>query len=257
MSEDPATQIRRALGSILMCWDDTMKPARRGEGSHVKTSKEPPMPISAHVLDVRAMCRARLGGWVRVILEEQDLKTVFYSSDVPALVDFLDTHADWLGDFEAGPDAAYEIDLSAQELRAIVTPHVKEWMKIGTCPLKYADEDGEQVVCGGQVRAYPDRDPKCQKCGIDGVVDWWERVMFPELGIMHKFVTAPELIVFLHRQIGRRVAAVTIRQWVTKGIIETAGKDPSGRNLYDKREVIKAFDSNGRAVGIGRHAEAV
>ena len=71
---------------------------------------------------------------------------------------------------------------------------------------------------------------------------------------MYPFVTAPELIVFLHHQIGRRVAAVTIRQWLNKGIIESTGKDPSGRNLYDKREVIKAFDSNGRAVGIGRVA---
>ena len=247
------TKIRKALGSILMCWEDSLEPARRGETAHVDTSREAPMPISAHVLDVRAMCRARLGGWVRVICEEQDLKTVFYSSDVPALVDFIDTHADWLADFEAGADAAYEIDQSAQELRAIVTPHVKEWMKIGTCPLK-VEVEGEQVVCGGVVRAYPDHDPRCQKCGTDGVVAWWERVMFPELGIMHRFVTAPELIVFLHHQIGRRVAAVTIRQWLNKGIIESTGKDPSGRNLYDKREVIKAFDSNGRAVGIGRVA---
>ena len=249
-----AAQIREDLAAILEHYDQTLKPIRGASGSHVKTSKEPPLPISVNVLDARAMCRSRVGGWVQIVLEEQKLNTTFYAGDLPALVKFLDTHADWLATFEAGRDAAYEIALSAQELKALAMPRVKAWMKIGTCPLK-VERDGEQVICGGLVQAYPDKDPKCQKCGTDGVVAWWERVMFPEMGVMHRFVTAPELITFLHQQIGRRVAEVTIRQWLNKGLIDSTGKDPDGRNLYDKREVIKAFDSNGRVVGMGRHAD--
>jgi len=254
MSDELAAQIREDLATILDHYDDALEPTKGGSGSHVKASKEPPLPISANVLDARAMCRSRLGGWTRVVLEECELNTIFYSSDVPALAEFLTTHADWLAGFEAGRDAASEIAQSAQELKAITHPRVKTWMKIGTCPLK-VECDGEQDVCGGLVRAYPDKDPKCQKCGTDGVVAWWERVMFPEMGVMHRFVTAPELITFLHQQIGRRVAEVTIRQWLNKGLIDSTGKDPDGRNLYDKREVIKAFDSNGRVVGMGRHAD--
>ena len=248
-----ASQIREDLVTILTHYDRTLRPVKRGGGGHIMVSKEPPLPVGANILDARAMCRTRLGGWVRVVLEERDLNTIFYRDDVPALATFLYDHAEWLAGFEAGKDAAYEIAQSAQELKALAMPRVKTWMSIGKCPLK-VDRDGEQVVCGGQVRAYPNKDPKCQGCGDQGDISWWERIMFPELGIMHRFVTAPELIVFLHRQIGRRVAQVTIRQWVNKGIIESTGKDPSGRNLYDKREVIKAFDSNGRAVGIGRVA---
>jgi len=254
--EAPATQIREDLAAILEHYDQTLEPVKGTSGSHIKVSKEPPLPISANVLDARAMCRSRLGGWVQIVLEEQRLNTTFYAGDLPALVGFLDTHADWLATFEAGRDAAYEIGLSAQELKALAMPRVKAWMKIGTCPLK-VERDGEQVICGGTVQAYPDKDPKCQKCGDQGDINWWERIMFPEMGIMHRLVPTSELVVFLHKQIGRRIAEVTIRAWLNKGLIESAGKDDKGRTLYDKREVIKAFDRNGRMVGIGRHADSM
>jgi len=70
---DHAKQIRRALDTIIEHWDATLEPVRRATGSHVKATREPPMPISANVLDVRAMCRSRMAAWCLLVMDERDL----------------------------------------------------------------------------------------------------------------------------------------------------------------------------------------
>ena len=253
---DLTSRILKALGSILMCWEDTLEPVRRAPGGHATVAAFAPLPVSAHILDVRAQTRARMAGACRMVIDERDLHTEHLSGfDVIAMADLIDRHAEWLAQHQAAAVVVSELEASASELRAISAPHRKEWQSLGTCPLTI-EVEGEHVGCTGTIRAYPDADPYCDGCRVEAVVAWWEREQFPEMGVMHRLVTAPELITFIHQQIGRRVAAVTIRQWLNKGIIESPSKDSAGRNLYDKREVIKAFDSNGRAVGTGRHTEA-
>ena len=238
---DHAGQIRKALTTITTHWDDTLEPVRRAPGSHVKASKEPPLPISAHVLDVRAMCCSRLASWSLLVIEERDLHTERLSGlDVMAMADLLTRHADWLGSHEAGPLAVEELGTSAQELTNIAAPAGKDWMSLGTCPL-VTEVEGEPTGCTGTIRAYPEVDPYCDGCGTEAVVAWWERMQFPELGELSRLVTAPELVAFIHKQFGRRVQPVTIRQWLNKGIIESPSKDEQGRNLYDKGEVAKAL----------------
>jgi len=67
----------------------------------------------------------------------------------------------------------------------------------------------------------------------------------PELS---RLVTAPELVVFVHQQFGRRIQEATIRKWVSRGLIATAGQDNKGRTLYDKGAV---------AYAVARHADKV
>ena len=233
-------KIRRALGSILMTWDETLKPVRRGETSRVDTSKEAPMPISAHILDVRAMCCSRMAGWCLVVIEDRDLHTEHLSGlDVRAMADLLVRHSDWLGDHEAAAEVVDELETSARDLRQIVAPHDREWMSLGPCPLHVDSPDGP-VLCDGQVRAYPDADPYCDGCGIEAVTGWWEQQMFtdPEL---RKLLTADELVTFIHKQFGRPVTKVVIRQWVARKIITKADTNERGQSLYDKGAVAYAL----------------
>lgn len=236
-----AGQIRKALTTITKHWNDTLEPVRRAPGSHVKTSKTPPLPISADILDKRAMCRSRMAGWCLVVIDDRDLHTERLSGlDIFAMSDLLTRHADWLGSHEAAADVVDELEASARDIRGIAVPHRKDWQSLGACPLEVDTEDGP-VICGGQVRAYPDADPKCQSCGIEGVTSWWEKVMFkdPELT---RLLTAADLVTFIHAQFGRVVTQVAIRQWVARGVITKASTDDKGRTLYDRGAVAYSLE---------------
>jgi hypothetical protein len=239
MSEDLATQIRRALGSILMCWDDTMKPARRGEGSHVKTSKEPPMPISAHVLDVRAMTCSRMAGWCLVVIQDRDLHTESLSGlDVKAMADLLDRHADWLGEHEAVADVVAELEASAHELRQITTPAGHDWQVIGDCPVIIGDDP-----CGAKVRAYADRGQiKCPKCGTEDTLEWWMSQIVPEgSDVAH----ADAVIACVTSRTFRPISHQQLRQWASRRFILRHGKDAKGRTLYSSLAVL-AYAQDGQ-----------
>ena len=242
MSEpDVGRQIRKALTGITDHYDASLEPVRRGPGSHVKASKEPPMPISAHVLDVRAMTRARLSGWCLVVMQDRELhpKGGISGLDVWGMVGFLDTHSDWLGSHEAGDVALDEFETSARELTHIAAPKARDWMSLGTCPLIF-EVAGEPTPCMGTVRAYSDCDPYCDGCGTEAVVSWWERAMFndPELT---RLVTATELVLIVHKEFGKVIKTPTIRKWVERNIIEAAGQDEQGRTLFDRGSVAYAL----------------
>lgn len=234
-------QILRALADIGKHYDDTLEPVRRAPGSHVKASKEPPLPISAHVLDVRAMTCSRLAGWSLMVIDERDLHTEHLSgTDVRAMCDLLRRHADWLSEHEAAADVVAELEGSARDLTGIAAPHRKDWMSLGICPL-FVERDGEPVGCTGTIRAYPDCDPYCDGCGTKAVVTWWERMQFPDAELS-RLLTAPELVLFVHKQFGRVIVEATIRQWVRQNVIAKAGTDDKGRSLYDKASVAYALE---------------
>jgi len=240
MTFELAGQIRKALLKITEHYDDTIQPARRAPGSHVKTSKEAPLPISADILDKRMQCRARLAKWCWVTIRDRDLHTENLSVwDVPGMCDLLQRHADWLSETEDGPLAQWELEASARDLRGIAVPHRKDWMSLGICPL-IIDAEGEPVGCTGTIRAYPEADPYCDSCGTVAVVSWWEKMQFPEMDYMARLVTAPELVEFVHQQFGQRIQEPTIRKWVERGWITVASHDDKGRILYDKAAVAYA-----------------
>jgi len=249
VSDDPAAQIRKALADIERHYDDTLDPARRASGSHVLTSiVDAPLPISADILDKRAHCRARMTYWCIVVIRDRDLHTERLSGfDVPAMADLLRRHSDWLGEQDGLIDRlgrvqhpASELEQCASDLRGIAAPYRRDWHPLGTCPLEVDSEDGP-VICGGQVRAYPDKDPFCDTCGTVAVTSWWEKVMFddPELT---RLLTAAELVLFVHNQFGKVVTEVCIRQWIKRGIITRAGSDDKGRTLFDKGAVAYAIE---------------
>jgi hypothetical protein len=157
-------------------------------------------------------------------------------SDVPALTHFLGVHAAWLSTHPAGTDVADELEASAMDLAAIATPSAWDGTSLGSCPLEQ-EIDGRLGICGGQVRTTEDQ-ARCARCGTSGSVQWWEHAIMPEAS---RLVTAKQLVGEVHQQFGRRIVEATIRQWVSRGVIVSVGKDEQGRSLYDKGQVAKAL----------------
>jgi hypothetical protein len=114
-------------------------------------------------------------------------------------------------------------------------------MPLGTCPLEFDALHPDGSVCAGQVRAYPGREPECHKCGTTGSSDWWERVMFPDAETS-PLVTADDLVLVLHRAFGGTpIKPTTIRQWITRKVIEPSGKDDKGRTLFNRAYVVRTL----------------
>ena len=158
-------------------------------------------------------------------------------NDTLGLIVLLERHALWLSSHEAGADAAVEIAEWAREVKRTATPERREWMPLGVCPLEV--ERDSTLACGGQVRAYPERDPHCTDCGTEAVATWWERVMFPDCETT-RLITSDEIVLVVHREFGKPVKAATIRQWIRRGLIESSGTDDRGRTLYDRGAVVYA-----------------
>ena len=238
MTETPdlAGRIRRDLYAIADNYDEALEPARRASGSHVKATKEPPLPIAAHVLDARAEAHRDLMYWTRFLLDEvrdvngDPIQHGPNAVEVEVLVPFIATWVDWL--IANHPDDADNL----------AAPFRPEWVPLGKCPLDVDSPDGP-VPCGGQVRARPGEDGQmaeatCRGCGVNAVVTWWERVLLPEAS---RLVTAAELPELIRREFGKVVKEPTVRKWIERHVIEAAGTDDKGRTLYDKGAVAYAL----------------
>jgi len=231
-------RILNALHSINATYRATLIPTTGGATGHQTRRAFPPMPVSANVLDARAMACSVMAGWAKVVIDDRDITGCgLRGTDVAGMVGFLTTHAAWLAEHEAGDVAAEELEKSAHDLAVIAAPTVVDWTSLGKCPL-IVERGGEQVTCGGQVRAYPCGDAFCATCGTPGDLAWWEYTMFPEAS---RLVTAKQLIREIHQQRGRRVSVSTISTWLNRGLITSAGIDQEGRRLYDKGEVAAAL----------------
>lgn len=231
-------QLLTALRTIRDHWPALLATPKGGTTGPASTD-----PVTG--LDRRVSLRHEvtltLSGWCRVIIEDRDLSHGLpLGTDTPGMIVLLERHARWFSGHEAAGDAAGELDDAAQQVRAAATPQRREWMPLGTCPLQVDTPQG-QAPCGGQVRAYPDRDPHCIACGTEAVAVWWERVMFPDAEIS-ELVTADELVLLLHKAFpGTYTKPSTIRQWIRRGVISPSGTDDKGRRLYDRAAVIYAL----------------
>jgi hypothetical protein len=146
----PAGRIHTALADIRDAWDDTLEPARRAAGSHVLMSMvNPPLPVSADVLDKRAKAHERLAWWSLQVIRGRKLH-LLVAIDVKALTVFLQIHAAWLADF---PKALSDLEGSAAELGVIAAQSQPRSQEVGSCP---GTTDGRP--CFGTVTATVRRD---------------------------------------------------------------------------------------------------
>jgi hypothetical protein len=244
MNDDLAGQIRRDLWAVSDLYDEVLEPVRRAAGSHVTTTKTPPLPISAAILDARAEASRDLHYWARFILDEVrdvngELMTNRIADTRPeTLVRFIVIWVDRIvSEFPDDADnLAREVGEHSRALLNLAAPRRREWVMLGRCPLDVDSEAGP-VTCGGEVRAGSD-EAKCNACGVTAVIQWWERVLMPEAS---RLITAAELPEFVRAQFGRVIKAPTVRKWIERGVIESSSTDDKGRTLYDKGAVAYAL----------------
>jgi len=241
-----------ALGTIHEYWAALVEPG----GSGGVASK--PVPRSLYTraddderdddlpnLDRRIALRhdvtAVLNSWARVIVDDRQLTHHLpLGHDTIGLVEFLQRWARWFSGHEAAQDATDEIATWAGRVQAAAVPQRRDWMPLGACP-REVEIEGVLAVCGGPVRAHPGREPECQRCGTSAPAAWWERLMFPDAEIA-TLVTADELVLVLHRAFGGTpVKPTTIRQWISRRVIEPSGQDDKGRTLFNRAYVVRTL----------------
>jgi len=126
-----ASRIRNALETIRRDYDDTLEPVRRGQESHALSSLvNPPLPIPAGVLDIRAKAHERLAWWALQVIRGRHLHRLV-AVDVHALTAFLLVHVDWLS---AYPRALADLESSADKLGEIAAQNAPRHQDVGPCP---------------------------------------------------------------------------------------------------------------------------
>lgn len=244
MSDNLAGQIVRDLDTIRANYDEAIEPARRSAGSQAVTvTKEPPLPIGAHILDVRMETFADLHFWCSFILEnmrgaDQKALTTRVELTVDGMTRFITT---WVGrivdDFPDDADnLAKEVGKGARGLTGITDPPKREWLPIGDCPVTVADGDGNSVVCGASVRAYPEkRFIACPSCGTEDTMAWWMSQIVPEgADLAH----ADAVIACVVSRTFQPLTHEQLRQWASRGFVARHGKDTKGRTLYSSAAVL-------------------
>jgi len=215
------------------------------------------MSLMRHIQDA-------LNGWSRIICEERlnlhdDKHQVIpyrlpLGTDVPGMCVFIQRHAEWLGEHEAGQDCRDELKEFAQRAHQIVSPPRKETMSIGRCPLEVpTGPEAVMAECGGDVRVRPLPDDRpgeaygsCSGCGEAAVASWWAERMFVD-GEGSPLVTIGELVAVIAYRLRVVVTHEQVRQWKHRGKIESAGSDNKGRTLYRHEEVVDAIRADVRA----------
>lgn len=249
--------ILRACADIRQHWPhmlDAYLDAKRGGSSGGKGADD--VTALDRILSERVDASIVVNGWARVIVEDRPVSHgIPDGHDMLGMCSFIERHARWFSGHEAAGDGRDELAEVARTCQRIAQPQRREWVSIGTCPLTL--DNGE--TCGGTVRAWPEaiqlvdltlaerrdrpaeRSPSCDRCGTEGAVTWWERVMFPEAGDSHRLLRSDELPLMLHRAFGMVVTTTLLRQWVKRGVIVPAAKDDRGRSLYDRAAVVYAI----------------
>ena len=226
--------VRGNLWTITSLWDEMLRPAVVGGGIRVTASKEPPLPIAAHVLDTRRDVISTLAFWAKVVHDERELTSHHDLGDVFASARLVETHTAWLLEHDDLPGFADDIARLARDVQGIARPERKDRVRVGTCPVPVA-RDGERVECGETVWAYPERELiRCKGCGTNETRDWWREKV---LGSRPRLVTARDLVDALFMDHRILVEPATVRKWVQRGKVTRCGKDDDGRWLYDWAQI--------------------
>lgn len=179
-----AGSIRRDLYAIVDNYDAALDPARRASDSQVKASKEPPLPIGAHILDIRAEVAVDLAYWARFLLDEvrdvngETLQHGPTSTHIDELVPFVVRWVDWL--LEYLPDDAENLAADARKharaLRGVVQGLGSRKFPIGPCIEHGVSDMGERIPCPGEMTAVLRREdellPSEIVCTVDNQHHW-------------------------------------------------------------------------------------
>jgi hypothetical protein len=199
---------------------------------------EADMDRQTRVVSLRRFATDVLNGWSRVVMEDRPVTSELPDGrDVPSMAAFLLRHAEWISWHDAGEDCARELRRVARKVSAITAPPPpRQWMPIGECPVTVADADGNSVVCGAKVRAYPDRAfIACPSCGTEDTLAWWMSQIVPEgSDLAH----ADAVIACVTMRTFRPLSHEQIRKWAHRGFIQRHGKDTKGRTLYSSAAVL-------------------
>lgn len=255
--------IRAALTGITDHYDMALIPATRppmklptkpSPDAKIKYApkgmKEAPAPTSLHALDARLETSRDLRYWVGFIYDEirdhngDHIRTLIDGDNIPAMCAHINRWADHIvSEFPDDADNLHD-DLRghASKLRALAYPDRRSYVTLGACPIDIDSPDGP-VKCAGQVRSIEDKngdveDAQCRKCGTVAVIKWWENAIMPDASTL---VTGSELPEFIREQFGKVILEPTLRKWIERGVIESAGQDAKGRTLYDKGAVAYAL----------------
>ena len=253
-THDLETAMLDALHAITTGWGAMLVPsggigtggsqsARITADDHAETEAD--IDRATRVVSLRRFTTDVLNGWSRVVMEDRPVtKALPDGSDAPSMCEFLTRHAQWMSGHEAAQDCADELAAIGRKITAMVSPRRREWVNLGSCPLKLETD----TPCGGQVRAWPraeDRDgevmARCRTCGTEAVATWWESQMFDDAELK-AWLTDADLVLLVHRTFGKVVTEATVRQWVRRGVVVPSGSDDKGRRLFNREAAVYAID---------------
>ncbi|MGZ4516425.1 MAG: hypothetical protein ACXVXN_00660 [Mycobacteriaceae bacterium] len=254
--------IRRSLIAIADHYDVALIPPKMTSGVKLPTQAAPeakmkyakpamehsPAPVNVDVLDARRDAHADLLHYTRVVqfevhgIDGQTIRTRVDGDSIYELCTFLTTWAERLAD-EVPAEAeacAYDLAKHATKLQRFALPDRRSRQRLGECPVTVADADGNSVVCGTAVYAYPDEDGihrfvRCPGCGTEDTIDWWMSQIVPEgADLAH----ATAVIACVAMRLGMALTHGQIRQWAYLGFILRHGHDDKGRTLYSTAAVL-------------------
>lgn len=213
----PPSIIRGALHTIRTHWDDMLPDAPRPPtAGTIGRTQSKPLPIPVHVLDVRAETLTRLASWALLVIEERQSSAALNGWDAPAMAGFLTIHADYLGEHDAGADAAAELADSARKV-------------IGICEPRGALEFVGPCECGGDLRARPGEAATCKTCHVKVDAQATRDQLVREAE--DRLLTAAELVAIAHRLWDHPVSHVRISRWVSAGDLVQHGSIARGERV--------------------------
>jgi hypothetical protein len=244
--------IRRACIAIRDHYEGSLDgPRKGGNVGGGAASEEPPLPVSVHVLDARRETHMDLAHYARVIYGEVrdinggEIQTRISDDEQGQpleLAAFIDRWAQRLAEevpIEA-ETCADDLARHARRLKALALPDRRDWMPLGECPVTVADDAGNAVECGTQVRAYPDEDEvhrfvTCPGCGTEDTIQWWMSQIVPEASDL---AHASAVIACVAMRTMKPLSHEQLRQWASREVIQRHGKDMKGRTLYSLAAVL-------------------
>jgi hypothetical protein len=158
---DLAGSIRRSLWAIRDHYDEALDAPRAGGISGVRGSKEPPLPVSAHVLDARRACHHDLLHYARAIqfmctdIEGRSIQTRLDGDDPAELAAFIDRWAENLERVAQAEARLCEAEMAAhaRTLFAVATGVRVRRFPVGPCPEHGTSDMGERIPCPGELSA--------------------------------------------------------------------------------------------------------